>query len=174
MPDLEPFFDSIEADERMIALLDGHEPGTAELRARLASTRVDLLAARHGRRLPQRIRMTRQRPWRRDNPDAIIVDRTTKWGNPILASDVGGQFPSANDYQVARLVVRDFEPLAKNGSLYLPNWRFQGGRRGPVSWTYPSLDEIRAELAGHDLACWCPLDQACHIEVLLVLANGVE
>jgi hypothetical protein len=28
------------------------------------------------------------------------------------------------------------------------------------------------ELAGHDLACWCPLDQQCHADVLLELANA--
>ena len=28
------------------------------------------------------------------------------------------------------------------------------------------------ELGGHDLACWCPLDQPCHADVLLELANG--
>jgi hypothetical protein len=33
------------------------------------------------------------------------------------------------------------------------------------------LDEIREELAGKDLACWCPLDQHCHADVLLELAN---
>lgn len=27
------------------------------------------------------------------------------------------------------------------------------------------------ELAGLDLACWCPLDQPCHADVLLRLAN---
>jgi hypothetical protein len=26
-------------------------------------------------------------------------------------------------------------------------------------------------LRGHDLACWCPLDQLCHADVLLELAN---
>ncbi|HEY8881900.1 MAG TPA: DUF4326 domain-containing protein [Dermatophilaceae bacterium] len=31
--------------------------------------------------------------------------------------------------------------------------------------------EIRADLAGKDLACWCPLDQPCHADVLLELAN---
>jgi hypothetical protein len=29
----------------------------------------------------------------------------------------------------------------------------------------------RRELAGKDLACWCPLDQPCHADVLLELAN---
>ncbi|MBB4212022.1 uncharacterized protein DUF4326 [Rhodothalassium salexigens DSM 2132] len=28
------------------------------------------------------------------------------------------------------------------------------------------------ELRGRDLACWCPLDQPCHADVLLALANG--
>lgn len=35
----------------------------------------------------------------------------------------------------------------------------------------PPLDELRAALRGHDLACWCPLDQPCHADVLLELAN---
>jgi hypothetical protein len=28
-----------------------------------------------------------------------------------------------------------------------------------------------SELAGHDLICFCPLDQPCHADVLLELAN---
>lgn len=28
------------------------------------------------------------------------------------------------------------------------------------------------QLRGKDLACWCPLDQPCHADVLLELANG--
>lgn len=35
-----------------------------------------------------------------------------------------------------------------------------------------SVDEIRAELAGKDLACWCKPDEPCHVDVLLELANG--
>lgn len=34
------------------------------------------------------------------------------------------------------------------------------------------VDVIRAELAGHDLACWCRPDQPCHADVLLELANS--
>jgi len=29
-------------------------------------------------------------------------------------------------------------------------------------------------LRGKNLACWCPLDQPCHADVLLELANGPE
>jgi hypothetical protein len=35
-----------------------------------------------------------------------------------------------------------------------------------------NLNAVRRDLAGHDLACWCPLDQPCHADVLLELANA--
>jgi hypothetical protein len=31
--------------------------------------------------------------------------------------------------------------------------------------------DLFADLRGHDLVCWCPLDQPCHADVLLDLAN---
>jgi hypothetical protein len=31
-------------------------------------------------------------------------------------------------------------------------------------------DDFRL-IRGHNLACWCPLDQPCHADVLLELAN---
>lgn len=34
-------------------------------------------------------------------------------------------------------------------------------------------DDI-ARLRGKNLACWCPLDQPCHADVLLELANGAS
>lgn len=34
-----------------------------------------------------------------------------------------------------------------------------------------TVDEIRSELAGKRLACWCPPDRPCHADVLLQLAN---
>lgn len=32
-------------------------------------------------------------------------------------------------------------------------------------------EKIEADLAGKNLACWCPLDQPCHADVLLEIAN---
>ena len=34
-----------------------------------------------------------------------------------------------------------------------------------------SPDFIRSRLKGMNLACWCPLDQPCHADVLLEIAN---
>jgi len=36
----------------------------------------------------------------------------------------------------------------------------------------PSIERIKAELRGKNLACWCRLDQPCHADVLLEIANG--
>jgi hypothetical protein len=37
---------------------------------------------------------------------------------------------------------------------------------------YKHVVEIRNELKGKDLMCWCPLDQLCHGDILLKIANG--
>ncbi|MCG7592419.1 DUF4326 domain-containing protein [Mycobacterium sp. PSTR-4-N] len=45
---------------------------------------------------------------------------------------------------------------------------------GPMG-AYEYDDQRWAELdalSGRDFACWCPLDQPCHADVLLELANG--
>ena len=35
-------------------------------------------------------------------------------------------------------------------------------------------DDIRRDLRGKDLACYCPLDEPCHADVLLEIANDKE
>lgn len=39
-------------------------------------------------------------------------------------------------------------------------------------WIPTTVDVVRGELRGRDLACWCPLDQPCHADVLLAVANA--
>ena len=34
------------------------------------------------------------------------------------------------------------------------------------------MPAVRRELRGKNLACWCPLDQPCHADILLEIANG--
>ena len=94
--------------------------------------------------MPKRIQMTRQRPWRANNPDAVIVDRRSDWGNP---------FKVMEDNQAGRRQAVD---------LY-KRWALARGE----DW----LAWVKIELRGSDLACWCPLDQPCHADVLLEIAN---
>jgi hypothetical protein len=52
--------------------------------------------------------------------------------------------------------------------------RDESDRADAVAWfeahVAPKVDV--AELRGKDLACWCPLDQPCHADVLLEIANA--
>lgn len=104
---------------------------------------------------PKRIQMTRQRPWRADNPDAVIVARPSRWGNPYRVDEYCTDYPDADLYELRRMAVSDFRGMLQ-------------GKWGEERGDYPFVHE----LAGRDLACWCPLDQPCHADVLLEVANG--
>src|SRR5690606_8972980 len=111
----------------------------------------------------KRIQLRSTRGWRK--PDgAVVVARPTKWGNPFR---MGEMVPEGDTRELQHRatredVVDEFVELIA-GHL-LPEIRA----------AYPSDDEIRAELGGHDLACWCPLSSPCHADVLLELANPVS
>lgn len=47
-------------------------------------------------------------------------------------------------------------------------------RPGPAPAVRVDVDMVRRELAGRDLLCWCRLDQNCHVDVLLWVANAPE
>jgi hypothetical protein len=109
---------------------------------------------------PQRIQRKRTKGWRMPE-DAIYVGRPTPWGNPWKLSEWAWLARSERDQR--DLAVTCLEDMI-NEYADIPV-----GHHGCV---YPSPDEIRRDLAGHDLACWCPLDQPCHADVLLEIANG--
>jgi len=93
---------------------------------------------------PKRIQRKRTKGYRLP-PDAVYVGRPTQWGNPFTYA------PAA---RVSRMICV---------TLYR-NWVTEEVQR------YLTID--LAPLRGHDLACWCPLDQPCHADVLLELANA--
>lgn len=96
----------------------------------------------------ERVQMRRDRPWRKDHPEAVIVARPTRWGNPFK---VGARYMTAKS---GHAIVRD---RAHAVELFRAS---RHARRPDI-----------AELRGKDLACWCPLDQPCHADVLLEIAN---
>ncbi len=94
--------------------------------------------------MPERIQMTRQRPWRQEHPGAVIVARPTKWGNPFKVGHGTPGLPGQ---------IMDAEDACQYFELF-------GIPELPVH-----------ELAGKDLACWCPPGAPCHADVLLRYAN---
>ena len=140
---------------------------------------------------PKRIQMSRQRPWRAENPDAVIVARPSRHGNPYAVGAL------IRDY-AAEAACRTLPPVLAPALVTRSPDDFPGGK-WPDSWVIRTVvdradavacfralaaefawndeDAYEAwigELTGRDQACWCPLDQPCHADVLLELANGVE
>lgn len=111
--------------------------------------------------------MSRQQPWRQDHPDAVRIDRATRWGNPFkVGEDNPLGFGQVTDRQHA---VSLFEQW---WALRLP---LVTVARSAHTWQHAHIRELR----GHDLACWCPLPadgepDVCHGAVLLSIANAPD
>ncbi len=58
----------------------------------------------------------------------------------------------------------------KHAVIKFETWLYKAGTNGGAGSDYRIA--VIEELAGKNLACWCPLDQPCHADVLLKLANG--
>lgn len=97
---------------------------------------------------PFRVQLSREKGWRMP-PNTVKVDRTTNWGNPYAARDYGNS--------PASLLVEMFRDFMRSDAPHARTMRER-------------FDRIR----GKNLACWCPLDQPCHADVLLELANAEE
>lgn len=99
---------------------------------------------------PSRIQLSRRKGWRMP-PGAVKVDRSTRWGNPFRIGDRG--VPDA-----AVALAKFHEALADD-------------ERAADVLGYTRRD-VAAELAGHDLACWCAPGAPCHGDLLLRVANN--
>jgi uncharacterized protein DUF4326 len=111
---------------------------------------------------PQRIQRKRTRGWRMP-ADAIYVGRPSKWGNPYV---IHTHTERCGDRWACPPWIVD---NAKEAVQRLRHDLLYPLQHHP---DYPSVDEIRAELAGHDLVCWCPIGQYCHGDLLLEVAAG--
>lgn len=149
---------------------------------------------------PVRIRLSRAKGWRKP-PGAVVVARPSKWATPFRYCGQSGlvRYPAAlsaapwelegrssadgayhpyhhPDGRVTPCRVRygtraELVELFRRALLREPDESIRmtwGADDRAVSVT---VDDVRRELAGRDLACWCPLDQPCHADVLLKISN---
>ncbi len=91
--------------------------------------------------MPRRLRLSRKKGAK--NPaGAVVIARPSKWGN---------------SYKIGRLT-RDQAIAAYKRDLYA----------GRLAFT---VADVKRELKGRDIACWCRLEDACHGDLLLAIAN---
>lgn len=131
---------------------------------------------------PQRVQLRRTKGWRKP-PGVVVVARPSRWGNPwtvgqeveigyfttMQGSGVGNYDPDRRvrgDARFRRRLTADEAVMLYHDDL-LYGLSESGG-------DYDDLRAAFAKLRGKNLACWCPLDQPCHADVLLELANPAE
>ena len=136
---------------------------------------------------PVRIQRKRTKGWKMP-PNTVSVTRPGKWGNPFNFSSsahcwnalaLGCRGDAAGRREAS---VKAFRQWIANPDGRIKEMEFGvvmegGGKKievGPraKAGTAPSLKEIKDELRGKNLACFCALDQPCHADVLLELANS--
>ena len=116
---------------------------------------------------PQRIQRKRTKGWRMPE-GAVYVGRPTRWGNHYTVDRL-----SAHE---AIVLDRDGNeiPDSWGGIGFAAKWAVDAFRRD-LLWDFSTFADMREDylwaLRGRDVACWCPLDQPCHADVLLELAN---
>ena len=116
---------------------------------------------------PQRMQLSRKAGFNLQTASKALnglpakrITRPGKWGNPFTIEDTAAKYrldPDAAQIKAVELCGQWLRgKLDKKLSPGDP----------------PSRAEIRAELAGHNLACWCKPGTPCHSEVLIELANS--
>lgn len=153
--------------------------------------------------MPERIQLRRTKGWRKPK-GVVTVARPTKWGNPfIFRHQMGGlvryqpKAPDDWDFEsrisadgmrhdyyhpdgtitlfMVRWATREEVVEMYRRTLLDPDEGMIGAHptvKGHLAKVTP--DDIRAELKGRDLACWCKPEWPCHADVLLQIANGPE
>lgn len=130
------------------------------------------MATEQGR--PVRIQRKRTKGWKMPE-NTVYVGRPTKWGNPWT---IEGYYDAgySGSADVARKASVDeyrawLTQTRSRWSGHVPDThvRYLDGVIVPMD-----LAALRQALRGKNLACWCPLDQPCHADVLLELANQPE
>lgn len=89
-------------------------------------------------------------------PGAKKVDRTSWFGNPFRVDEHGTRAEC----------VAMFEALITGQRA--PDNAYQAHRAAFIR------ANVVASLRSYSLACWCPLDEPCHVDVLLRLANALQ
>jgi hypothetical protein len=115
---------------------------------------------------PIRVQLRRTKGWRMP-PNTVSVARPGKFGNPFPV--IPGIRDAASAVRAFRAVATGTPSLFRHGVL-----RVARGNHGRGEAALAELVAAIPALRGKNLACWCRLDQPCHADVLLELANPGE
>src|ERR1700722_13527765 len=95
---------------------------------------------------PKRIQRKRTKGWKMP-ANTVYVGRPSKWGNPFY---VGASLVPSHERAMSL---------------------FDDALHGRMGRLKISVEEVRRELKGKNLACWCAKGLPCHASILLEIAN---
>lgn len=121
--------------------------------------------------MPQRIQRRRTKGWRMPE-NTVCVTRPGRWGNPARIGDyfmVGD--PGGHSGWLRMSWCKTSKEYADSRFTFIDSAATAVAMFRKLAPTYYKAAEL-AQLRGKNLACWCALDQPCHADVLLELANS--
>ncbi len=127
----------------------------------------------------KRIQRKRSKGWRKP-PNTVYVGRESKWGNPFkLMGDIIYYNAKHRRKVFSVWIIHEhthhFEPKLRNARIVeLYNIWINNSfptEKGIAHCSF-NYNDVKRELKGKDLMCWCKLDEPCHADILLRLANG--
>jgi hypothetical protein len=120
---------------------------------------------------PRRVQLSRKKGWRMP-ANTVSVARPGRWGNPFTVEIVGSADLAVDLFR--DVMTWGFDPFKLK---FLTDAEFNTVHTAKEAWSkrlgfrLEHLAGAQRELRGKNLACWCPLDQPCHADILLELAN---
>lgn len=99
------------------------------------------------KKTPIRIQRKRTKGWKMPE-NTVSVTRPGKWGNPLKLPWV------SNKEDAIKTLVSEYTKWLLRGDLKI------------------TVDDVKRELKGKNLACWCKPGSPCHADVLLKIANS--
>lgn len=123
---------------------------------------------------PVRIQRKRTKGWKMP-PNTIYVGRPTIYGNPF--KEVGDMIYGDASHRrkiLSPWIYIDAGPTGDVVELY-KDWITGIGDQAILSRVRPcpfTIEDIKKELGGKNLACFCCLECKCHASVLLKISNS--
>jgi hypothetical protein len=108
--------------------------------------------------MPKRIQRKRTKGWRMP-VGTVYVGRGSRWGNPWKV----GEEATTEIPKNGRGPLIQFAPRPITAEFAVEQYR---------RWMQACTGDIREELRGKNLACWCKPGSPCHADVLLQIANS--
>lgn len=101
--------------------------------------------------------------------NGFYVGRPTAWGNPWRVKETSRGFSVHHEPQgsIARSAIDTYGTAGEAAEHAVREFRVYMAKQNDL-WLRGRLEP----LFGKTLLCWCPIDQACHVDVLIEFADA--